>query len=123
VKRSPLTRRTRLKAVNAKRRKKEYTRCYESRARVAWAKRQPCMVFPSGGCDGPMENAHIVTDGMGRKADSRYVVPLCHAHHCLLHVMGTALFERTYTISLAYGAEQTEAAWRAHADVEIASAD
>lgn len=90
----------------------EFKRIYGSRARVAWVKRQPCIVT-TGVCAGPIENAHIVTGGMGRKADADQIVPLCNRHHHNLHGLGRESFERLYLVSLAACAAQTEQQWQA----------
>jgi hypothetical protein len=92
VTRRPLTRRTPLqrgkppRKVNPKRRKSEFARCYHSRQRVRWVKSLPCLVCASISpllihCTGPSDNAHTVTDGMGRKAGYDTIVPLCRSHH------------------------------------------
>ncbi len=73
----PIPRRKPVKRVNVKRKASEFARCYGSRERVKWVK--------SLGCDmcglRPSENAHTVTDGMGRKAGYETIVPLCRLHH------------------------------------------
>jgi hypothetical protein len=64
--------------------------------------------------DGPIENAHIVTGGMGRKADAALIIPLCHSHHLALHDFGVEAFEAVYRISLEREAQQIQALWLAH---------
>ena len=46
--------------------------------RVEFVKSLRCVVFEAVGCSGPMENVHVRGDGAGRKADARWVVPMCH---------------------------------------------
>jgi len=114
---STLTR-TRLKASNPKRKASEFRRCYGSKARVIAIKALPCIVCGHGPCD----NAHIKTDGAGRKADARFIVPLCcmvmdhpwspgypRGHHGLLHQIGVKSFQRGYHIDLDAEAAKIEA--------------
>lgn len=107
MKRTPLTRKTRVKRANRPRKAENFARAYGSPERVAWVQSQPCWV-----CAGtPSENAHCRTGGMGRKADARYILPLCHHHHNLLHRMGQDSFEESYNMDLEYGASITDARW------------
>lgn len=62
----------------------EFSRIYGSKARVQWVKSQPCLVCGFGPC----ENAHVVSGGMGRKADANTIVPLCRDHHWQSHHYG-----------------------------------
>lgn len=72
IKKSPV------KRSNPARKKKEFARCYHSRARVAFVKSLDCAAC---GCSGHSENAHVLgNDGMGRKAGYQTVAPLCGAH-------------------------------------------
>lgn len=55
---------------------------------LAYLRRQPCAVRAGGGCEGPIEAAHIRmarpgfgSTGMQRKPDDQYAVPLCRGHH------------------------------------------
>jgi len=57
---------------------------------LAYLRRQPCAAREMGGCDGPIEAAHIrYADaasgargpGMQRKAHDRHANPLCRHHH------------------------------------------
>lgn len=69
---------------NAARRKKEWARTYGSSERVEWVKRQPCAWCVFRGLvrvSGPSENAHVRTEGLGRKAGAAAIAPLCRAHH------------------------------------------
>lgn len=81
-----ISRKTKPKARNVKRRQSEFARCYGSRQRVEWVKSLPCMgcvtywpISPSPGW--LSENAHTVTGGAGRKADADTIIPLCTNHH------------------------------------------
>ncbi len=79
----PPERRTRVKPRNAKRKASEFARCYGSKERVAWIRSLPCIIceLRSTPQVGPSDNAHVTGDGMGRKADARFIVPLCRMHH------------------------------------------
>jgi hypothetical protein len=60
---------------------------------------------------GNSENAHIKSGGKGRKADARFIIPLCHECHEELHFMGARTFSMTVGINLEKAAAVTEAAW------------
>lgn len=110
---APIARKTRLRPVNRTRKAREFERAYGSRARVEWVQSRMCCACSAVPC----ENAHYVTGGMGRKAGSSAVVPLCAPHHRMLHRMGIASFERYMgwsPDSLARLAALTEAAWQRH---------
>lgn len=114
IKKSPV------KRSNPARKKKEFARCYGSKARVLWIQAQRCVACGHS----PSENAHIEGDGAGRKASFEKVVPLCglrpsvrpgflasvgcHAH---LHRIGRHAFENHYGIDLNAEADRTHAAW------------
>lgn len=99
----------RVKRKNVKRSKREWERAYGSKQRVEWVKSQPCVACWKTPC----ENAHIVTGGMGRKADYDQIVPLCRYHHRVLHNEGlyiaSQLWHRT---SLVEDAAHTAREWR-----------
>ena len=114
-----LRRKTSLRAKVVNRRKTrpcrqadDFTRIYGSKERAAWVRAQNCIV-PY--CFQPPENAHIRTDGVGRKADARYIVPLCAGHHWLrkdsLHALNRRLFEEHHRIDLDHCAAETEGHW------------
>lgn len=109
---------TGVKKINRKRRAKEFARAYGSAARVAWFKGQRCVVWHYGEMLaehlGEIECAHVVGGGAGRKADADKVVPMCHAHHAALHMVGVGPFERNYHLNLLELAAQYDAAWRSH---------
>lgn len=82
----------------AQRRAEEFARTYGSPERVLEVRRMPCSV---PGCQwGPSENCHVVNGGMGRKADYRFIVPLCPHHHRELHTQGMQTFERKHDLNL-----------------------
>lgn len=92
VTRTGLARRKRLNPVNRERRAAELLRTYGPPERRAWVRYQRCIVCGLRGCD----NAHITTDGMGRKADHTRIVPLCRRDHEELHALGRARWEARY---------------------------
>ena len=103
----PLTRTTGVKPRNAKRRKTEHARAYGPDEHVEWIAAQPCVVCGHVPC----QNAHVRTGGMGRKADAKWIVPLCAVCHPELHRIGPQTFERTYRIDLHDLATITDARW------------
>jgi hypothetical protein len=111
----PIARKTRIRPVNAKRRKKTFARTYESSERVLFVKQMCCIVgriqdYPK--CWGDIENAHSRGGGAGRKADAALCVPLCHHHHLQLHAMGPRLFQLGYGVNLEEAAKAVEMAWQ-----------
>lgn len=108
-----------------KRTPSEFARIYGSKARVAWVKALPCAAC---GYAGPVlrENAHTKTGGVGRKADARWVAPLCVTRpshlrpnrvegcHNLLHRVGRQTLELQTNVHLETAAGRTELAWQAH---------
>jgi hypothetical protein len=66
------------------------------------------------GCAGPCENAHVKTGGAGRKADARWIVPLCRPHHAEIHQHGQRSFEVRHDIDLAFWASIIDARWEAY---------
>lgn len=79
--------RTPVKRVNRARKDREFARCYHSVGRVTWIKNQPCVwcrlrgLLAKNQHAGECHNAHMMTGGMGRKADYIAIVPLCARHH------------------------------------------
>lgn len=98
------------------RKKAEWTRAYGSKERVQWIKSRRCFGCRSiAGC----ENAHLVSGGMGRKADAALVIPLCHLCHAEQHRVGNEAFARSIgeTVdSLFAAAAAYEAEWQAILD-------
>jgi hypothetical protein len=108
--RSSLTRRTKVKNTNRRRRAKEFARAYGSEERVEFVRNLPCIVCGSR----PSENAHIVTGGMGRKADYQLIVPLSSDCHAMAHAKGMSWLEVERGIDLELAAACTEAAWQSY---------
>ncbi len=118
ISKSPISKPRHAVAINRKTKIKkkprsasEFARIYGSRARVAWVKGLVCCAITNA-CEGPIENAHVRTGGTGRKADARFIVPLCRVHHARLHRMGAASFEHGFGLDLQQWAERIEAAWQ-----------
>ena len=93
--------------------KKEFARCYHSDARVEWVKSLPCAVpgCRNQGCD----NHHVKNGGMGRKADSIWIIPLCkglHGHHRLGHAIGWKTLGKLAGVDWIKAAERTEQLWQ-----------
>ena len=116
MKRTPLTRKTPLKAtkpvnpINTERRKSEFARAYHSKARVAWVQALRCAC----GCSGtPCDNAHVVGDGMGRKADYTTIIPLTRTCHGKVHQKGWAAIGLNKDEALAI-ARQVQRMWERH---------
>src|SRR4051812_32911719 len=102
LRKSPIKRGSAMKPK--KRSAKEKLRIYGAAERITWLKKQPCLLVGRGTtkehgphqCFGAIQVAHIMTGGMGRKANAEFTVPLCHAAHHTLHTIGQRSFERTY---------------------------
>ena len=99
---------------NAKRRSREFVRAFGSDERVAWVRALDCFVSYSVACDGPIENAHTESGGAGRRADARFIVPLCRKHHRQLHELGVDTFGRAYKVDLRFAASRVEENWQRH---------
>jgi hypothetical protein len=112
----PPERRTRVKAVNRKRRVSEFARCFHSKARVAFVKTLPCANDAKWAlCMGPIENAHIETGGTGYRADYTSIIPLCKQHHWRSHAHGWIALPRLDTPEKREAAAaRTEKLWAAH---------
>lgn len=100
--------------MNRARKRTEWARVYGSTERVQFIKALPCCV---SSCDRrPCENAHAKGGGMGRKADARFVLPLCTKHHRELHNIGVRTFEKRHAIDLLHCADWTEWRWQQAGD-------
>lgn len=88
--------------------KKDFERIYGGKERVAWIASKPCVVC---GVTARVENAHVKSGGMGRKAGYQYIVPLCWEHHRGLHQNVHKTFEATYALNLAVLAAMYQAEW------------
>ena len=105
-----MKRTTPLKPRNPKRKAASFARAYGSPERVSWIQRQPCVLCGHT----PSENAHVRTGGTGRKADARWIVPLCHVCHEHLHRVGIRTFEEGYGIILDHEAAIIDARWEVY---------
>lgn len=94
----------------AERKAAEWKRVYGSEERVEWISRQPSVVSGKTPC----QNAHIKSGGMGRKADSCWIVALTAEEHAEIHNQGIRSFEAKYGIDLTAAAVATEMKWRAY---------
>ena len=106
----PLSRYAKINAQNRKRRAAEWARAYDSAERVAFVKGLRCAAC---GSIAGSENAHIVSGGMGRKADASLVIPLCPPCHREQHAIGEHTFSARYDLDYARAAAETQAAWEA----------
>lgn len=122
---TPIARRVKPKRVNRARQKREKARTTESPDRVKWIGQRPCVACKHRPTEKhPNDGHHIKTGGGSRKADSRFVVPLCRSRlsgfdlyegcHQVLHRHGRALLEALHGIDLDTAAAETEAAWQSH---------
>ena len=108
---------TPIKKVNRKRRASAFERAYGSAQRVAFVNSLGCSAplrYGLGRHDGPVQNAHIIGGGAGRKADADKIIPLCQRHHATLHSVGVETFEQAYGLNLAARAAEIHAAWLSH---------
>ena len=83
---------------------------------LAYLRRQPCDARHMGGCNGPIQAAHIrysdaargsVNPGMGRKNHDRHATALCETHH--IHGQHRTN-ERAWWASIGRDAYETAAA-------------
>jgi hypothetical protein len=95
--------------ANPVRKAKAFARAYGGERRVRWIQAQPCILCGASPC----ENAHVKGGGAGRKADARWIVPLCHTHHAQLHTVGQKSFEAAYgdSYDLHHWAQVVDARW------------
>lgn len=92
----------------------EFKRIYGSKARVEWVKSLPCVcdTILCGTEANPIENAHVKNGGAGRKADAKWIVPMCRGHHRGYHTIGAEWFRKTHRLDLSAAAARTEQAWQ-----------
>lgn len=115
---STITKRSKIKTRNPKRRAREFARAFGSEERVAFVQGLPCCV---AGCRvGPCDNAHSSGGGAGRKGDATTVIPLCRGHHREQHQIGAGSFAIRYALNLRALAAATERAWQAYVRGEAA---
>lgn len=112
------------KARDAERKAREYARKYGSTERAFYVAQLACVV-PWCRSVGWMENAHIETGGVGRKADASKVVPCCARHHrtgpIAMHA-GVETFQDEYGIDLEEAARLTEESWQRYGAEVVARA-
>lgn len=99
--------------MNRQRKAKEWLRAYGSVERVNWIAGQRCVACGACSEGQGCENHHVRNGGRGRKADARFIVPMCWTCHRELHSLGRVQFEEYYGIDLDALAEQTDASWKA----------
>lgn len=109
---SGIKRSGRVKARNHRRRELEHARAYCGLDRVQWIKSQPCVV--SGEQANDVQNAHVKTGGMGRKADYIWIVPMRAGYHRQLHRVGVESFQAIFGVDLVALAEETQRRWLAY---------
>ena len=103
MRRTPLTRKTRLKPVNPRRRAQLFVTHFHSEAFVRFVHGLPCSVPRCGNEN--IQAAHVLhSRGAGGGPDS--VAPLCGYHHHLQGSMGVKSF------SQVFGVDLLDAAWR-----------
>ena len=96
--------------MNPARRAKEWARAYGSLERVFYINNHlSCVVETCVRTD--LQNAHIETGGMSRKADADKIVPMCSEHHALHHT-GAETFVECYGLDLQAMAAETERLWQ-----------
>lgn len=105
MKRTPLQRRTPLRAKAKRKRQRPRT----SSAYLDWIRGQAC-ALPA--CQTPGEAHHVRTRGAGG-VDRENVVPLCHLHHMELHSKGRLTFGTLYRVDLKRLAAAYDARYRA----------
>jgi hypothetical protein len=110
---STIARQPRQAIPKKKRTPSEFARIYGSRERVAYVKQYGCWIMDAYCIGEPVENAHTVTGGMGRKANAETIIPLCRYHHRELHRHGAGTFQAAHDVNLARAAARVERDWQA----------
>jgi hypothetical protein len=116
------------KPVNYRRKKSEFARAYGSKERVTWVKSLGCLIdhaaremdARSETCAGPMDNAHVETDGAGRKANADRIVPLCRHHHQEFDRYKGSFAISAFREAIVRCAETVEAAWQSRSRAFVA---
>lgn len=112
------------KKRDAERKAREFARAYGSEERCYYVAQLACVV---PWCDrrGWMENAHIETGGVSRKADANKVVPCCAYHHrtgpIAMH-WGIESFQVETGVDLEEAARLTEESWQRYGAEVVARA-
>jgi hypothetical protein len=109
--RAELPRETPIAPVNRARKKRLHAEQFGPADFQAFIRSQPCVIADRGGCEGPVEIAHVVSRGAGGGWASN-VVAMCRQHHAKQHALGVQTFEQRYGISLHYEAGRIEHLWR-----------
>ena len=103
VRKSPLSRKTRLKPVNPRHRAELFVKHFHSTGFVSYVHSRGCVIGQD--CRGPIQAAHVQSRGAG--GTSKDVVPLCSVHHAEQHVFGIQSFQRKYRLDLQALAAET----------------
>ena len=91
-------------------------------AYLQWIRRQPCAAARLGGCDGPVQAAHLrysdaargrVNPGLQQKPSDLLTTPLCAAHHAMQHAGAERLFWAVVGIDPALLCDQLRHAYEA----------
>ena len=109
-----MKRNTPLKPRNPKRKAENFERAYGGEARVLWIQAHPCVACGAKPC----HNAHTKGGGAGRKADARWIVPLCATCHDAYHRIGQRTFEMGMGIDLDHEAQVIDARYEQHLATE-----
>ena len=103
MRRTPLTRKTRLKPVTPRRRAELFAKHFHSTGYMTYIQTRGCVVGQD--CRGPIQAAHVQSRGAGGTYKS--VVPMCSVHHAEQHVFGIQTFQRKYRLDLKALAAET----------------
>lgn len=105
----PPKRKTRIAPVNPNRAAARLERDFGSEAFRAWVRGLGCSVPSCGSAD--VELAHARSRGAG--GDWTMIAPLCHAHHQLAHTIGQRTFEARFGFELLDVAAAVHLRWMA----------
>ena len=117
--RKPLLKSGKPKAVNRKRKAKNFARAYHSKARVEFVKSLPCTycwgLSPFFAmAPGTSHNAHTVGGGTSRKADYTTIIPLCASHHTRYDEHQPPFDKAKIRSAMVRAATVVERMWQAH---------
>ena len=110
-----LKRTTRLKPVNAKRKKKMHAEQFGPPGFADFVRASGCMIAVervSSVCMGPVGVAHVVSRGAGGKWREN-CVGLCAGHHAVQHAIGVAEFEKRHGVDMDLWACAITGKWEA----------
>lgn len=109
MKRTPLTRKRRMKRVNRARRARLFAKHFHSDAFVAWVHSLACT---APGCyRTDIHAAHVKGRAVGGTWES--IIPLCAVHHAALHAYGRPLAEAEWGHDLDLVADAIQLRWAA----------